>query len=188
MKKVLYSAWAGVLVLATAHSAQSQSREQQLTTIAQLVKEEGEVFVAIDQFNVRLNRTCTLEDYFSNQITFGRDSATIRFLNHTESACETTQLHSEADFRFSLQDVDPVRLVLVKKKYDLGKRKLSDGQDSWFEIHFFTRQNRALISRKDVASGEKELSNTVRLLFKSGDGARKTLSALREVLGVATTN
>ena len=78
--------------------------------------------------------------------------------------------------------------MLVRKQYNLGKGKLSDGQANWFEIHFFTRQNQPLISRRDVASGERELFNTVRLLFKSQDGAKKTLVALREVLGTATKN
>jgi ABC-type uncharacterized transport system ATPase subunit len=69
----------------------------------------------------------------------------------------------------------------VQKKYNLGKGKLSDGQDQWYEVHLFIRQDQPLIRRKEV-SGEEELLNTTRILFKSSEGARQALATLKSIL------
>ncbi len=189
MKKLLKSAWIGILLgIAGFSPAEAQSKEQKLLSLSQLVKKEGEVFVAVDKYYDNLERTCTVEDYFNNQLTFQGDVATIQFLNHTESPCERTFLRTEADFAFNLNDLDPARLMLVQKKYNLGKGKLSDGQDSWFEIHFFTQKDQPLITRKDKTSSEAEQVSTVRVMFKSQEGAKQAMATLRSVLAVTRSH
>jgi hypothetical protein len=151
-----------------------------MASISQLLKTEGEVFVAVDKYYPKLERTCTVEDLFNNNLSYREGTVTIHFSNHTESPCERTFLRTEADYRFQLKNIDASRLRLVQKKYPLGNGKLTDGQDQWFEIHFFTQGDRPLISRKET-TGEEEKLNTVRLLFKSQEGARKALSTFRKV-------
>lgn len=171
----------GLLVLATSW-ANGQSQEPSIQSLRQLLDKEGEVFVAVDRYYEKLKRTCTVEDLFRNQLSVNGELVTIRFLNHTESPCEQSFLHSEADFTFLLNDIDPARLLSVQKQYPLGNGTLSDGQAAWFEIHLFTRQNQPLIQRKDRSDQAVEMSTTVRLLFKSQEGARQALAVLRSMV------
>jgi hypothetical protein len=158
----------------------AQSPEEQMASVSGLLQKEGEVFVAVDRYYANLERTCTVEDLFNNSLTYRQGSVTIHFSNHTESPCERTFLRTEADYRFRLKDLDASRLRLVQKKYPLGNGNLTDGQDQWYEIHFFTQGDQPLISRKET-TGEEEKLNTVRLLFKSQEGARQALSIFRKV-------
>jgi hypothetical protein len=88
----------GLLTLCGVLPVQAQSRAQQLNSRSELLSNEGEVFVAIDQYYEKLKRICTVEDPLNNQVSFRDEMVTIHFTNHTEFACERTFLKTEADF------------------------------------------------------------------------------------------
>lgn len=179
------SGWALLLLLLIGPIANGQTSEQILKEIKDIVKKEGEIFVSVDQYNKQLERTCTLEDYFTNQIAFSHDSAKVNYLNYTESFCQPTTLRSQFTYQFRLKDIDPTSLKLVQKKYDLKGGKLTDGQDNWFEVQFKMLQGKPLIQMRDTGARTNENIATMRLVFKTQESARNTLTHLRKILSTS---
>lgn len=176
----LYNCLDQLLTLGGLLLTQAQTR-QPTQSLSEVFEREGEVFVAVDKYYENLERTCTVEDLFNNRLSFRDGVITIHFTNHTESVCERTFLKTEIDFIVSLRDLNAGHPRLVQKKYNLGKGRLSDGQDQWYEVYLFTRQDQLLIRRKE-ASGEEETLSTARMLFKSQEGTKQALAILKRML------
>jgi hypothetical protein len=181
----IYLCLFAILLLAKGY-AQPNSPANSRQALESLVKKTGEIFVSVDAFQEQHNKICTIENVFSNGIAIKGDTVKINYLNYTESFCEAFVLQSKMIYTFSLKDLEPAKLLLTQRNYNVGKGKLTDGQAIWYEIHLFTRQQKPLIAMRDLDTRKTEHVSEMRLLFKTKEAAQKGLVHLRSLVGEAS--
>jgi hypothetical protein len=147
-----------------------------------LVRKEGEIYVAVERYEPEKSKNCRVEDVFTNSLLVRGDSLTVPYANHTESFCEAFVLNSQFVYQVSLRDVDPAKLVLAQRKYNYGTAKLLEGQSTWFEVHLAAREGKPLVQRRDVINKQADAAATLRIIFQTKEGATKALALLRELV------
>ncbi len=172
--------WAGIVPAALAQTGTSPAAQ-----LENLVRKEGEIYVAVERYEPGKGKNCRVEDVFTNSLLVRGDSLTVPYANHTESFCEAFVLNSQFVYQVSLRDVDPAKLVLAQRKYNYGTAKLLEGQPAWFEVHLATREGKPLVQRRDVINRQADAAASLRIIFQTKEGATKALALLREL--VATT-
>ncbi len=175
--------WAGMETVAFA-----QTKPNPAAQLEALVQKEGEIYVAVERYEAAKEKNCRIEDVFTNSVLVKGDSLTVPYANHTESFCEAFVLNSQFLYQVSLSDVDPTKLALGQRKYNYGTAKLLEGQPEWFEIHLVAREGKALVKRRDVINREADTANTLRIIFRTKEGASKGLALLRELVAGAVSN
>ena len=163
-------------------SAIAQSSKDNLQQIQDIIKAEGEVFIAIDRINPGDSKVCLEENSFINNVQFNGDSAFVNYVNYTELFCEAYVLRSQYTYQFNLQAIDPATLRLVEKKYAIGQGKLREGNPGWYEVQAFTKDNKPLIVKNDLDSKQTEKVNTVSMLVKDKEKAKQVLNLLKTAL------
>ncbi len=172
----------GFLFLVAFLSVQAQRSTTLIQQLEDIVKQEGEIYLAIERYEPQKEKNCRIEDVFTNTLLVSRDSLTVPYTNYTESFCEAFVLRSQFLYRVYLQDIDPVKLVLAQRKYNHGTAKLLEGQASWFEILIATKQDQPLIKRQDIINREMDNVSSMRIIFKTKEGATKALAVLRQIV------
>jgi hypothetical protein len=175
--------WAGIVPAALAQTGTSPAAQ-----LENLVRKEGEIYVAVERYEPGKGKNCRVEDVFTNSLLVKGDSLTVPYANHTESFCEAFVLNSQFVYRVNLRDVDPAKLVLAQRKYNYGTAKLLEGQPAWFEVHLATRWGKPLVQRRDVINGQAETTASLRILFQTKEGATKALALLREMVAGTAGN
>jgi hypothetical protein len=179
----LFPLWAVTLAPALAQSQPDPRRE-----LEELVRKNGEIYVATERFEPAKGKDCRVEDVFTNSLLAKGDSLTIIYANHTESFCEAFVLNSQFVYTLNLCDADPAKIVLAQRTYKYDKAKLLEGQPSWFEVHLSARGGKQLISRRDVINRQTETASTLRILFTSKVAASRGLALLRELVAGEVRN
>lgn len=182
MKKYsLYLVFALLFLLK--HSiTQAQTDASKLHEVQEIVKKEGELFIAIERFNKDANKPCLEENSIANIIQFTNDSAFVNFVNHTELFCEVYIMRTHTTYHFSLKDVNPATIRLVEKKYDVGDAQVKEGKTSWFEIQLFTRDQKSLLKKRDIESKQTEWVSSVSIIVQEKEAAKKAISLLKSVI------
>jgi hypothetical protein len=169
--------WVGILPAAPAQTGTGPAAQ-----LENLVRKEGEIYVAVEKYEPEKGKNCRVEDVFTNSLLVRGDSLTVPYANHTESFCEAFVLNSQFVYQVSLRDVDPAKLVLAQRKYNYGTAKLLEGQSTWFEVHLAAREGKPLVRRRDVINGQTDAAATLRIIFQTKEGAAKALALLREMV------
>lgn len=159
-------------------TAQSTNYRAQLQAIA---KQEGEVFVALEYMHPEQHKKCRMEDLFTNTISFRKDSLVVEFDNYTESFCEATKLETQLTYHVRLYDIDPTKIVLMQRKYNLKNNTLLEGKTSWYELQINTKAAAPLVKEFSHKESERKKINQFRLIFQTQEGAKHALNALREL-------
>ena len=175
--------WAGIVPAALA-----QTGTGPVAQLENLVRKEGEIYVAVEKYEPEKGKNCRVEDVFTNSLLIKGDTLTVPYANYTESFCEAFVLNSQFVYRVSLRDLDPTRLVLAQRKYNYGSAKLLEGQPAWFEVHLAAREGKPLVHRRDVINKQSETAATLRILFQTKEGATKALALLREMVAGTVSN
>jgi hypothetical protein len=166
----------------------AQTKLDPAAQLEALVRKEGEIYVAVERYESAKEKNCRIEDVFTNSVLVKGDSLTVPYVNHTESFCEAFVLNSQFVYQLSFRDIDPAKLVLAQRKYNYGTAKLLEGQPEWFEVHLAAREGKPLVKRRDVINRESDTANTLRILFRTKEGASKGLALLRELVAEAVSN
>lgn len=174
--------WAGIVPTALAQTGTGPAAQ-----LENLVRKEGEIYVAVEKYEPAKGKNCRVEDVFTNRLLAKGDSLTVPYANHTESFCEAFVLNSQFVYQVSLRDVDPAKLVLAQRTYNYGTAKLLEGQPTWFEVHLATRAGKPLVQRRDVINQQADATASLRILFQTKEGATKALALLRELVAGAAT-
>ncbi len=172
--------WVGIVPAALAQTGAGPAAQ-----LENLVRKEGEIYVAVERFEPEKGKNCRVEDVFTNRLLVKGDSLTVPYANHTESFCEAFVLNSQFVYQVSLRDVDPAKLVLAQRKYSYGTAKLLEGQPVWFEVHLASREGKPLVQRRDVINQQADTAASLRILFQTKEGATKALALLRELVAGA---
>jgi hypothetical protein len=157
---------------------QSANYRTQLQTIA---KKEGEIFIALEYTHPEQQKKCRMEDLFTNTLAFGKDSLLVSFNNYTESFCEATKLETDLVYAVRLKDIDPAKIILMQRNYNLKNNTLLEGPASWYELQINTKAAAPLVSEYSRLVNERSKTNQFRIIFKTQDGAKRALTALREL-------
>lgn len=177
--------WLTVLLwVCTAASIYAQSNTGKLQEIQELIRKEGDLFIAIDRITPGSHKVCLEENSIQNQVQFTGDSAFVNYINYTELFCEVYVMRTQYTYRFDLKDIDPATMRLVEKKYPVGNGQLKDGKPGWFEIQLFTNDQKAAILKRDVESRQTERVSTVSLIVLEKESARHVLSLLKSELTI----
>ncbi len=175
--------WAGVAPVALAQTGTSPAAR-----LENLVRKEGEIYVAVEKYEPEKGKNCRVEDVFTNSLLVRGDSLTVPYANHTESFCEAFVLNSQFVYQVSLRDLDPAKLGLAQRKYNYGTAKLLEGQPTWFEVHLAAREGKPLVRRRDVINKQADDTATLRIIFQTKEGAAKALALLRELVAGTAGN
>jgi hypothetical protein len=175
--------WAGIVPATLAQTGTSPAAQ-----LENLVRKEGEIYVAVERYEPEKGKNCRVEDVFTNSLLVRADSLTVPYANHTESFCEAFVLNSQFVYQVSLRDVDPAKLVLAQRKYNYGTAKLLEGQPAWFEVHLAAREGKPLVQRRDVINRQADAAASLRILFQTKEGATKALTLLRELVAATAGN
>lgn len=159
--------------------AQAPGWKTQLQTVA---RQEGEVFVATEVWKTEQQKNCRLEDLFSNAVRFSADSLAVEFGNYTESFCELTTLETKLLYRVRLRDIDPAKVLLGQRNYNLNGKKLLEGQQTWYEVQINTLNAKPLVAETDLREPNTRRISQFRIIFKTQAGAKRAQTALRELL------
>jgi hypothetical protein len=175
--------WVGTLPAARAQTGASPAIQ-----LENLVRKEGEIYVAVERYEPEKGKNCRVEDVFTNSLLVKGDTLTVPYANHTESFCEAFVLNSQFVYQVSLRDVDPAKLVLAQRTYNYGTAKLLEGQPTWFEVHLAAREGKSLVQRRDVINKQSDATANLRIIFRTKEGAAKALTLLRELVTGAAGN
>lgn len=175
--------WAGIVPAALAQTGTTPAAQ-----LENLVRKEGEIYVAVEKYEPEKGKSCRVEDVFTNSLLVKGDTLTVPYANHTESFCEAFVLNSQFVYQVSLRDVDPAKLVLAQRKYNYGTAKLLEGQPAWFEVHLAAREGKPLVQRRDVINQQADTAATMRILFQTKESATKALALLRELVAGTVSN
>ena len=160
-------------------AAQVSSRKAQIQTVA---KQEGEVFVVTEVWKESQQKNCRLEDLFTNTVGFPSDSLAVGFNNFTEAFCEVTTLETKLRYSVRLRDIDPAKVLLGQRNYNLNGKKLLEGQQTWYEIQINTLNAKPLVVEQDLREPRTRRISQFRIIFKTQAGAKRVQTALRELL------
>ncbi|MDJ1498182.1 hypothetical protein QNI19_34890 [Cytophagaceae bacterium DM2B3-1] len=158
--------------------AQSTNYKNQLQTVA---KQEGEIFIALEYMHPERNKPCRMEDLFTNTIAFNRDTLVVDFDNYTESFCEAINLETQLTYHIKLRDIDPSKIILMQRKYNLKNNKLLEGPLSWYELQINTKGQLPVVKEQSHKESQLRRINQFRIIFKTQEGAKKALAALKEL-------
>lgn len=172
----------GLFVILSATSTYAQSKAGELRDIQDIIKKEGELFIAINRVSPEDNKVCLEENSIINQVQFTGDSAFVNYINYTELFCEVYVMRTQYTFHFALKDIDPAAIRLVEKKYNIGNGKLTEGNPGWFEVQLFTKNNKLAIIKREQESIQQEILTTVSLIVKDEDTARQVQRSLKTAL------
>jgi hypothetical protein len=175
--------WVGIVPVALAQPGADPAAQ-----LENLVRKEGEIYVAVERYEPEKGKNCRVEDVFTNRLLAKGDSLTVPYANHTESFCEAFVLNSQFVYQVRLRDVDPARLVLAQRTYNYGTATLLEGQPAWFEVHLATREGKPRVQRRDVINQQADAASSLRILFQTKEGATKALALLRELVAGAAGN
>jgi len=167
--------WVGIGFPAFSQPSHPRS---QLQTLA---KQEGEIFIVVEYPHAEQQKNCRLEDLFTNTIAFSKDTLLVDFNNYTESFCEVTKLETRLLYQVRLSDLDPAKLILMQRVYNLKDKKLLEGSATWYEVQLNTREAKPLVTEKSVIENQTRRISQFRLLFKTQEGAKRAQAALREL-------
>jgi len=159
--------------------AQTVSPKMQIQALA---KQEGEVFVATEVWNGAQQKDCRLEDLFTNTVLFAGDSMEVSFNNYTEAFCEVTTLETKLLYQVRLRDLDPAKVLLGQRNYNLNGKKLLEGQQTWYEVQLNTLNAKPLATERDLRDLHTRRLSQFRIIFKTQAGAKRAQTALRELL------
>ncbi len=158
--------------------AQSPNYRTQLQTIA---KQEGEVFIALEYLHPEQQKKCRMEDLFTNTVSFTKDTLVVEFDNYTESFCEVLKLETQLTYLVRPRDIDPTKIILMQRKYNMKANTLLEGSASWYELQINTKAARMVAWEKSTIEDKTQKVSQFRIIFKTQDGARRALTALREL-------
>ncbi len=175
--RFLLLAFLGCLGLSSATGQSPNSRVQ----LQNLAKQEGEVFIALEYMHPERQKKCRMEDLFTNTLAFRKDSLIVDFDNYTESFCEATKLETQLTYHVRLHDIDPAKIILMQRKYNLKNNTLLEGPTSWYELQINTKAAAPLVKEYSHLETAHKAINQFRIIFKTQDAAKRALTALREL-------
>ena len=140
------------------------------------------MFVATEVWKAEQQKNCRLEDLFTNTVSFPSDSLVVSFNNFTEAFCEITTLETKLLYRVRLKDIDPAKVLLGQRNYNLNGKKLLEGQQTWHEIQINALNAKPLVVEQDLREPRTRRISQFRIIFRTQAGAKRAQTALRELL------